>query len=141
MILMDYETYRRSYFTSPPPPPRFDYVGLHGATLFFSDYEAAVAYYTRVLGPPAYIEGAYTYGWSIGGTWLTLLKGASGAPQNMEVTFVMGTPQEAERLQAAFIQEGGKGDAPSDQLMYQPLRYCPVTDPFGTSILIVSHLK
>ncbi len=134
---MDYEAYRKQFFADPPPQPRFAFVGLHGATLYFSDYAAAVTYYRRVLGAPAYIEGENTHGWQLGDTWLTLLKGQAGSPHNVEVTIVMRSAQEAERLQAAFVEAGGVGEAPSDQLMYEPVRYCPVRDPFGTSILIV----
>lgn len=137
---MDYESYRQKYFTKPTPDPRFRYVGLHGITLYFGDYEAALDYYTQVLGPPAYVEGKHTRGWQIGNTWLTLLRGKTGNPQNVEVSIIMESPQEAERLQAAFIEAGGHGKTPSDQLMYQPIRYCPVTDPFGTNILIYSLL-
>jgi hypothetical protein len=137
---MDYESYRRSYFVDPQPEPRFEYLGLHGVTLFFSDFEVAVEYYTRVLGSPAYVEGAGTRGWRLGNTWLTLLKGKSGNPQNVEINIVMETPQEADRLRAAFIEAGGKGEPPSDQLMYEPVRFCPVQDPFGTNILIICPL-
>jgi hypothetical protein len=137
---MDFETYRARFFTQPQPEPRFDFSGIHGQTLFFADYPAAVAYYTRVFGLPAYVEGEWTRGWRVGNTWLTLLKGKAGSPQNMEMMILMQTPAEAERLQAVFIEAGGTGEAPSDQLMYAPVRYCPVTDPFGTSILIFSPL-
>jgi hypothetical protein len=137
---MDYDSYREKFFTQPIPQPRFAYTGLHGLTLYFSDYPAAVAYYQRVLGPPAYVEGDDTHGWQIGQTWLTLLKGIAGNPTNLEIMIVMQTPIEAERLQAAFIDAGGWGDAPSDQLMYEPVRSCPVKDPFGTHILITSPL-
>lgn len=133
---MDYESYRKKFFVHPRPEPRFEFVGLHGMTLYFSDYTAAVEYYRRALGPPAYVEGQGTRGWQIGGTWLTLLHGTTGNPQNVEVTFVMRTPREAERLQAALVEAGGEGEAPSDQLMYEPVRYCPVRDPFGTNIMI-----
>jgi catechol 2,3-dioxygenase-like lactoylglutathione lyase family enzyme len=138
---MDYETYRRENFVDPQPEPRFDYLGLHGVSLFFSDFEAAVDYYTRVLGPPAYVEGAGTRGWRIGNTWLTLLKWKVDNPHNVEFNILMASPQEAERLQAAFIEAGGTGDPPSDQLMYEPVRFCSVVDPFGTNILIFSHLR
>jgi len=30
---------------------------------------------------------------------------------------------------------------PSDQLMYEPIRRCPVTDPVGTELMIFSRLK
>lgn len=137
---MDYESYREKFFAKPTPEPRFKFRGLHGATLYFSDYEAAVAYYTRVLGPPAYVEGQGTRGWRLGNTWLTLLMGKSGNPQNMELNIVMQTSQEADRLQAAFIEAGGVGEPPSDQLMYEPVRFCPLQDPFGTDILIICPL-
>jgi hypothetical protein len=137
---MDYDHYREKFFTVPAPEQRFKFRGLHGATLYFSDYEAAVSYYTRVLGEPAYVEGTGTRGWQLGNTWLTLLKGETGNPQNMELNIIMQTPDEADRLQAAFIQAGGAGEPPSDQLMYQPVRYCAVDDPFGTHILICCPL-
>jgi hypothetical protein len=137
---MDFDTYKQRHFADPAPEPRFGFVGLHGMTLYFSEYEAAVAYYACVLGPPAHAEDEHTRGWRIGGTWLTLLRGKTGGPSNVEVTLVMRSGDEAERLHAAFVEAGGRGEAPSDQLMYEPVRYCPVTDPFGTNILIVSPL-
>lgn len=137
---MNYESYRQQFFVTPAVEPRFEFRGIHGATLFFQNYETAVVYYTAVLGPPNYVEGSGTRGWQLGQTWLTLLKGNKGNPQNVEVPLVMQTPAEAERLQAAFIKAGGQGEAPSDQLMYEPVRFCPVQDPFGTAILIISPL-
>lgn len=138
---MDYDSYRNQFFANPAPQPRFEFIGLLGVTLFFSDFDAAVEYYAEVLGPPAYVEGDGTRGWQIGQTWLTLLKGKAGNPQNVEFNIVMETPQEADRLQAAFIEAGGTGDSPSDELMYEPVRFCPVQDPFGTNILIISPLR
>ncbi len=138
---MDYESYRRNYFVDPQPEPHFEYLGLHGITLFFSDFEAALEYYTGVLGSPAYLEGAGTRGWRLGNAWLTLIKWERGSPRNVEINFVMKTSQDAERLQAAFIEAGGSGEPPSDQLMYEPVRFCPVVDPFGTNILIFSRLS
>jgi hypothetical protein len=137
---MDEETYRKAYFVEPPPAPRFHFCGQHGAALFFEDYQAAVAYYQKVLGPPGYVEGKGTKGWRIGNTWLTLLQGKSGNPENVEIILVMETTEEAERLQQAFIDAGGSGIPPSDQLMYQKVRACPVTDPFGTMLLIICWL-
>ncbi|HLF80936.1 MAG TPA: hypothetical protein VI410_04140 [Anaerolineales bacterium] len=69
---------------------------------------------------------------------MTLLQGEKGSPRNTEVTFVMQTPEQADRLQAAFIAAGGAGPEPTDTLMYEPVRYCPVRDPFGTDLLVVS---
>ncbi len=134
---MDYAAYQQQYFTDPAPRPRFEYGGLHGATLFFDDYARAVDFYARVFGPPAYVEGEWTRGWRLGHTWLTLLKG-DDHPRSMEVTLEMPTPAAAEAVQAAFVAAGGQGQPPSDQLMYAPIRYCPVSDPWGTAWLIVA---
>jgi len=69
-----------------------------------------------------------------------LLQGKSGSPSNVEVILNMETPKQAEQLHRAFIAAGGTGPEPSDQLMYEPIRSCPVRDPFGTDLLIVSRL-
>jgi hypothetical protein len=137
---MDYEEYRKAYFTDPMPEPRYRFSGSFGVTLYFEEYDAAVEYYSQVLGQPAYVEGEGTRGWQVGSGWLTLLRGRSGGPRNVEVTFQMETPREAEMLQRAFIEAGGEGPVPSDQLMYEPIRSCPVSDPFGTELLIISRL-
>ena len=137
---MDYEAYRQAHFVEPAPQPRFGLAGLHGFALFVRDYEAAIAYYTTVLGPPAYVEGESTQGWQIGTSWLTLFPSESGNPDNVEVHILMATPAEADRLHGAFIAAGGTGEPPSDQLMYEPIRYCAVRDPFGTNLLIVARL-
>jgi len=138
---MDYESYKNAYFVDPQPEPKFDFIGLHGIALFFSDYDAAVAYYKEVLGSPVYVEGKFTNGWRVGNIWLTLFPAKTNNPQNAEIHFLVGTPEEADRLHKAFIDAGGKGQEPSDELMYEPIRYCSVTDPFGTGILIVSRLN
>lgn len=139
--MLNYEDYRKAYFSDPIPEARYRFSGSFGVTLYFEDFDEATRYYQQVLGPPAYVEGEGTKGWQIGSGWLTLLKAKSGAPRNVEVTFQMETPQEAERLQRVFIEAGGQGPAPSDQLMYWPVRYCPVRDPFGTELLIISRLS
>lgn len=137
---MDEATYRKSFFVDPPPPQRFEFLGIRGADLYFSNYEAAVEFYTAVLGSPMYVEGDGTRGWKIGNSKLTLLSGGTGAPTNASVPFVMQSPAEAERLHAAFIAAGATGAGPSDQLMYEPVRFCPVVDPFGTELLIYAPL-
>lgn len=137
---MDYEAYRREYFANPQPDPRFDFCGCTGVALFFEAFEAAVAYYQQVLGPPAYAEGDDTRGWRIGSHWLTLLRGTSGSPGNIEVILQMATPEETERLQRAFIEAGGEGEPPEEVLMYEPIRSCSVRDPFGTGILLICPL-
>ena len=137
---MNHEEYRDAYFVTPAPEPRYRFDGSFGVTLFYEEFDAAVEYYRQVLGPPAYVEGAETRGWPIGSGWLTLLRGGSGNPRNVEVMFRVETPAEAERLQRAFIEAGGEGPAPTDQLMYEPVRACPVRDPFGTDLLIFSPI-
>jgi len=138
---MDFEEYRKAFYSDPPPEPRYQISGISGVALFIEDFDAAVEYYQKVLGPAAYVEGKGTRGWRIGSGWLTLLRGKSGAPQNMELILSMETQEQAERLQHAFIEAGGEGPPPSDQLMYEPIRYCPVCDPFGTDLLIISPLE
>ena len=138
---MDYEAYRKAYFVDPAPAPRYRFRGSFCVTLYFEDFPSAEAYYSEVLGPASYVEGAGTRGWPIGSGWLTLLKGKSGSPQNVEISLEVDTPAEAERLQRAFLAAGGTGPDPSDQLMYEPIRSCPVRDPFGTELLIISPLK
>jgi hypothetical protein len=137
---LNFESYQRDYFVDPSPERRFSFDAIRGAALFFADFEAAVAFYSIVLGPPGYVEGDGTRGWKIGSSSLTLLRGGSGAPSNTEIPFVMNSVAEAERLQAAFIAAGATGAEPSDQLMYEPVRFCPVTDPFGTQLLIYAPL-
>ena len=137
---MDFNAYRQAYFADPQPEPRFRFKDSFGVTLYFEKYEAAIAFYERVLGPPAYLEGEGTRGWRIGTGWLTLLKGKNGRPANVEIAFELETVEEAEALQRAFLDAGARGAPPSDQLMYRPVRVCPVTDPFGTEIMIVSRL-
>lgn len=137
---LDFESYRQNYIVDPAPESRFSFLAIRGAALFFADFEAAVAFYSTVLGPPGYVEGDGTRGWKIGSSSLTLLRGGTGAPSNTEIPFVMNSVGEAERLQAAFIAAGASGPEPTDQLMYEPVRFCPVTDPFGTQLLIYAPL-
>lgn len=137
--MTDSEQHSQNYI-EPPPAPRFDFGGLYGFTLYFQDYEPAVAYYRQVLGPPAYVEGDSTKGWRLGETWLTLLRGQQQNPRNVEVMLVMDTPAEAERLQQAFIAAGGQGPEPLDVVMGEPVRACYLVDPWGTNLMIYSPL-
>jgi uncharacterized glyoxalase superfamily protein PhnB len=137
---MDFDSYRRAYYVDPPPEPSFRFRDSFGATLFYQDFGPAIAFYERVLGPPSYVEGTGTRGWPIGSGWLTILQGDKGNPQNVEITFELETVEEAEALQQALIAAGAKGPAPSDQLMYRPVRSCPVVDPFGLEIMVIAPL-
>ncbi|MFC2065413.1 VOC family protein [Chloroflexota bacterium] len=133
---MDYDTYRKQFFTDPAPEQRFGFTGLHGLTLFFSDYAAAVDFYQQVLGPPSYFEGEFTRGWRIGATWLNLVKGKEGSPQNVEVMLVMDSPAGVDSLREAILKAGGDAGQTADQLMYEPVYSCSARDPFGTEIMI-----
>ena len=138
---MDFDAYQKAYFLDPQPEARFAFCGNFGLTLYYQDFEDAVAFYTQVLGPAGYQEEDSTRGWKIGDGWLTLLRGKQGNPRNVEITFEMASPEQAERLQQAFIQAGAQGSAPSDQLMYAPVRICPATDPFGVDVMIFARLS
>ena len=138
---MDYEEYRIAYFVQPSPEQHNQFVDTFAATLYYEDYQEAIAFYERVLGPPTYVEGEFTRGWPVGNGWLTLLRGESGNPQNVEITLELASSEEAEDLQQAFISAGAEGHTPSDQLMYRPIRACPVIDPFGLEIMIIARLE
>jgi catechol 2,3-dioxygenase-like lactoylglutathione lyase family enzyme len=137
---MDYDAYRRAYFVDPAPDPRFGIVGVSYVALFIADYARALSFYEGVLGPPGYVEGDSTRGWRLGRTWLTLFPAKDGGPRNAEFAIETPSVQEAERLQRAFADAGAEVDEPSDQLMFEPMRFCPVRDPFGTSILVYAPL-
>jgi hypothetical protein len=138
---MDDESYRRAYFTDPPPQSRFSFVGVSGVSLYIEEYDRALGFYGAVLGPPAYVEGSLTHGWPIGNGWLTLFPARQGGPANMDVTIAVETAEDVADLYEAFIAAGATGEPPSDQLMYEPVRYASITDPFGTIIVIISRLQ
>jgi hypothetical protein len=138
---MNYAEYRKAFYTDPAPEPRYKFSAAFSVSLYFENYSAAGQYYSQVLGPPAYVEGEFTRGWPVGPGWLTLFKAASGNPVNAGVTFHMDSAEHAEALQQAFIEAGGEGPPPSDELMYEPVRFCLVNDPFGTELLIVSRIN
>ena len=137
---MDFNAYRKAFFVEPAPEQRFRFNGAFGTTVYFEDYEKAIAFYEAVLGPPRYVEGDSTRGWPIGNGWLTLLRGTQGNPRNVEITLELETVGEAEALQRDFISSGAKGQPPSDQIMYRPVRSCPAIDPFGLEIMIIAPL-
>jgi uncharacterized glyoxalase superfamily protein PhnB len=136
---MDYKEYREKFYVEPQPEPRFRFSGLAGYSVFVKNYDKALAYYKEVFGPPAYVEGESTHGWRIGEAWFTLFPARKTGPRRMEVTIMMDSVEEAERLHAAFLAAGGTGAPPSDELMYEPVRFCSVKDPFGSDITIIAR--
>lgn len=137
---VDFDLYRKAFFVQPAPQQRFEFKSSFGTTVYFEDFEEAIAFYENVLGPPTYVEGDGTRGWPVGNGWLTMLKGEQGNPKNVEITLELESSGQAEALQAEFVVSGATGQAPSDQLMYRPVRCCPVTDPFGLHIMIIAPL-
>jgi hypothetical protein len=136
---MDYETYRRRNFVDPPPTARFRVDGLAGVALYLPHYEDAVRFYAAVLGPPAYVEGESTHGWRLGDAWLTLFPG-DREPAATEIHLRLADSVEVDRLHAAFLAAGATGPPPSNEYMFDPIRFGQVTDPFGTVIVLVADL-
>ena len=135
----DYEIYRKNYFVDPAPEPRFSMTRIGGMSLSIEDYEAGVAFYTQVLGPPAYVEGDDTHGWPIGTSWLTLFRAQKGRVDNVELQIEVASTDEVDRMIAALIEAGATaGLAPQDVLCYEPIRMGYVTDPFGTCLSVTA---
>lgn len=137
---MDFETYRKNYYMDPQPEPRFDLLGIRGAVLYYEDYPAALDFYTRVFGPPNYVEGALTHGWRLGESWLTLFPSRTGSPANIEAPFYLPTREAVDGLYAALLDAGAKGEPPSETLMYRPVYMALVIDPFGVKLDLVCEL-
>lgn len=118
-------------------PANFNIVGLNYVSIYVKDYDAALAFYTKMFGTP---ENSDPYGWRMGSTWLTLFPGKAGTnpdgnPQNVEYAIQVATPEDVDRLHDALLDAGAtKGWAPEDTTMYEPMRFCYVDDPFGTRI-------
>lgn len=136
---MDFEEYRARYYADPPPEERFPFAGVRGATLYYQDYPAALAFFRQVLGEPVYVEGAYTHGWRIGESWLTVFPAKQGSPANLEVPIYLQRTEAVDALYAAFIEAGATGDPPLDTLMYVPVRMTVVTDPLGVMFTLVGE--
>lgn len=121
--------------------PKFDIVGAGFPVAYIQDYERAVGFYTKVFGPPGYIEGEHTKGWQLGETWLTLFPSREGGPQNTEFAVQLSSEKELDRLRTAWVDAGGKASEASIELMYERLYMCSIQDPFGTQILLYSRLQ
>lgn len=138
---MDYETYRKKYYVEPQPEPRYDILGIQGATLFYEDYAAALSFYEGVFGPPNYKQGEFTHGWRLGNSWLTIFPSKDGSPRNIEVPFYCPTRKGVDALYEAMLAAGAKGEEPSEGLMYKPVYMSVVTDPFGVDLTLVCELE
>jgi hypothetical protein len=92
-------------------------------TIFADDYAGGLAFYTRVFGPPEYSENDLTVGWRLGSTWLTLMPSTSSYPTGVEFAIEVSTPEQVERLQAEMLAAGASGPAPTDEWMYETMRW------------------
>lgn len=136
---MDFEEYRKKYYTDPQPEPKHKFSGILGATLYYQDYPAALAFFRQVFGEPGYVEGEFTHGWQVGQSWLTVFPSKAGSPTNIEVPIYLASPEEVDKLYAVFMAAGAEGNPPLDTLMYVPVRMTVVTDPFGVSFALVAE--
>ena len=138
---MDFEEYRRKYYTDPAPEPRFRFEGIRGAAVYYQDYPTALAFFEQVFGPPAYVEGEFTHGWRLGDTWLTVFPAKQGAPANTEVLIYLQDAGEVDRLFAAMTAAGATGEASVDTLMYVPVHIAVLSDPFGGQFTLVAEIE
>jgi uncharacterized glyoxalase superfamily protein PhnB len=126
---------------SASPHRSFRIVGLGYVSLYFQDHDAAIAFYSQVLGPPEYSEdGDALRGWRMGATWLTVFaasagSGKAGNPRNTEFAIRVTTSEEVDALFAQLVAAGAQVCmAPRDTTMYEPMRFACVDDPFGVRI-------
>jgi uncharacterized glyoxalase superfamily protein PhnB len=108
-------------------------VTLNYVSLYLKDFRKATAFYSQVFGPPQFVnETATTFGWRMGATWLTLFSSQEGNPRNTEFAIQVSSPAEVDRLHQALLQAGAaEYMAPADTVMYEPMRFSCVDDPFS----------
>jgi catechol 2,3-dioxygenase-like lactoylglutathione lyase family enzyme len=116
-------------------------VGLNYVTVYFADLETAVAFYTRLFGPPDNKgDNGKRFGWKMGSTWLTMFPSEYGTlkgqnPCNAEFAIEVNKPEEVDALYNAFLEAGAKACMPPENTeMYYPMRFCCVDDPFGMRV-------
>jgi len=116
-------------------------VDLNYVSLYYEDFQDAIAFYTDVFGPPENVdEKGAIYGWRMGSTWLTLFPSKGGTqkgsnPQNTEFAIQVSAPDEVDALFNILIEAGAKkGWDPADTNMYEDMRFAYVDDPFGVRI-------
>jgi uncharacterized glyoxalase superfamily protein PhnB len=116
-------------------------VNLNYVSLYIKDFQAALAFYSQVFGPPEDVdEQRAIYGWRMGSTWLTVLPSKAGPdqasnPRNAEFAIQVADVAEVDLLHRALIEAGAKVCmSPADTTMYEPMRFSCVDDPFGVRI-------
>jgi catechol 2,3-dioxygenase-like lactoylglutathione lyase family enzyme len=120
---------------------RFRVVGLGYVSLYYRDFDEAVAFYTRVFGTPLEADDpGVIRGWHLGSIWLTLFPSKGGTkpdanPCNTEFAIQVSTPEEVDVLLQVMIDAGATLCwAAEDTEMYDPMRFGYVEDPFGVRI-------
>lgn len=138
---------RETMVLAQPDIRPYHIVDLNYVSLYISDFQAAIAFYSSFLGAPESVdEQGVTYGWRLGATWLTLFDGKAGPtrghnPRNTEFAMQVADPTEVDLLYAALLAAGAKSYmAPEDTRMYEPMRFACVDDPFGVRIDIYCPL-
>lgn len=127
--------------------PRYNITTLNYVSLYYHDFKEAIAFYTAVFGNPDSVHEEVIIGWKLGDTWLTLFPDTQGThpgsnPRNAEFAIQVATPDEVDRLHAAFIAAGATDlHSPEDTEMYDPMRFSAVKDPFGIYIDILCPFK
>lgn len=118
----------------------FQVVGLRFPSFYLKDFDQAVAFYTKIFGPPQYPEPRIG-GWHLGDTWLTLFPAedlghdANANPRNAEFAIQVATPEQVDVLYALLLEAGAKSiHAPEDSRMYDKMRFSCVDDPFNIRI-------
>ena len=113
--------------------------GLNYMSFYLAEYQAAVEFYTKVLGEPEVVQTGIT-GWRMGNTWLTFFPSKGGPhpdsnPRNGEFAIEVGQPGEVDQLHGRFVAAGGRDIwPPEDTEMYEPMRFGAVDDPFGIRV-------
>ena len=115
-------------------------------SFYLKDFEAAVDFYTRILGPPE-TDQETIKGWQIGDTWLTLFP--AGAfhrkevnPRNCEIALQVESPDQVDSLYRTLVEAGAESCwEPEDTEMYVPMRFSCVDDPFGIRIDVYCPLE
>jgi uncharacterized glyoxalase superfamily protein PhnB len=121
-------------------------VDLNYFSLYVEQFDEAVAFYTRVFGPPGYTEGGgELYGWQMGATWLTLFPAdgtdITGNPRNCEFAVQVARVDDVDALYEQLIASGARPCMrPKDTRMYQRMRFACVDDPFGVRLDIYCPL-
>ncbi len=122
-------------------------VGLSYISLYIADYDASIAFYTRVFGEPGYREeGQPIVGWHLGNTWLTVFDAAYGPapgenPRGTEFAVQVQSPQDVDALYGQLIASGALScREPEDTWMYESMRFACVDDPFGVRIDVYAAL-